>query len=250
MNFVIISFIIILWVYTYFSSRWKEKFIEEEIFKRGGTNAEVDVISFREGIYIVKYDKDGHRVNHTVKYLGDKILEWYEENGSNSDNYDREHDNKHDKINKHDEIKNYGLKVTGLNHITLTVENLNQSIKFYEEALGAKLLARGKHLAYFDLAGVWIALNLETNISAEKRERTYTHFAFSLDQSGQEQLRERLERLGVEYELGRERNPREGKSIYIRDYDGHLFEFHSMTRADRLSYYQDERKDIEVYEIF
>ncbi|WDV47837.1 VOC family protein [Clostridiaceae bacterium M8S5] len=142
---------------------------------------------------------------------------------------------------------NEDIKITGLNHITFSVEDINKSIEFYKIVLDAKLLAKGDKLAYFDIAGIWVALNLEENIPGENREKTYTHIAFSMTESDQDKLIEKLKQHGIKYELGRPRNTREGKSLYIRDYDGHLIELHSKTRTDRLKYYLDERPDIKVF---
>jgi len=132
------------------------------------------------------------------------------------------------------------FEIKGLNHITFAVENIERSIEFYQTVLNAKLLARGKGLAYFDVAGMWIALNVEKNIPSIEREKTYTHISFSMTEEDQAKFMKHLEINEIEYQRGRSRNPREGHSVYVRDYDGHLFEFHNKTRKDRLDYYKEE----------
>lgn len=139
------------------------------------------------------------------------------------------------------------FEVGRLNHITFAVKNIEKSIEFYQSVFNAELLARGKDLAYFDISGIWVVLNVEKNIPSNERQRTYTHIAFSMTESDQEAFVKHLKTLNVEYTLGRTRNIREGLSIYVRDYDGHLFEFHSKERKDRLEYYKDEREDITVF---
>ena len=138
------------------------------------------------------------------------------------------------------------FKVGAINHITFAVENITKSIDFYQTVLNAQLLAHGEDLAYFDVSGTWIALNVEKNIPGEKRQQTYTHVAFSMTEIDQEVIIKHLEKNEIAYTLGRPRNPREGHSVYVRDYDGHLLEFHSRSKKDRLEYYKEERPDITV----
>jgi len=140
------------------------------------------------------------------------------------------------------------FEIKGLNHITFAVENIERSIEFYKTVLNAKLLAKGIGLAYFDVAGIWIALNAEKSIPGIERERTYTHVSFSMSEEDQVKFMEHLEVKDIKYERGRSRNPREGQSVYVRDYDGHLLEFHNKTRKDRLDYYKEERSDIDIME--
>ncbi|MBD1383107.1 VOC family protein [Bacillus sp. IB182487] len=56
------------------------------------------------------------------------------------------------------------MTVKGLNHFLFSVSNLENSIEFYQNVFDAKLLAKGKITAYFDLNGMWLALNEEKDI--------------------------------------------------------------------------------------
>ena len=133
----------------------------------------------------------------------------------------------------------------GINHITFAVENLERSIRFYEIIFGVEPLAKGEKLAYFQIGDVWFALNVESKLKSDERQKTYTHIAFSMTESSQKILMKKLDHHCIGYELGRSRNEREGHSVYIRDYDGHLIELHDLTLKDRLKYYSEMRKDIE-----
>lgn len=48
-----------------------------------------------------------------------------------------------------------------MNHITFSVSDLEKSIAFYKDILNAKLLVKRDNLAYFDVDGLWLALNVE-----------------------------------------------------------------------------------------
>ncbi|MBF4694943.1 VOC family protein [Fusibacter sp. Q10-2] len=139
------------------------------------------------------------------------------------------------------------MKFEGINHITFAVSDLKKSIEFYKIVFGDRLVAESEKLAYFDLDGVWFALNVEKNIKSQERQRTYTHIAFSMNLENQKKLKEKLANNGISFEDGRCRNSREGVSLYLRDYDGHLIEFHSSNLMDRLKYYSEEREDVKVY---
>ncbi|CCQ92805.1 Metallothiol transferase FosB [[Clostridium] ultunense Esp] len=134
-----------------------------------------------------------------------------------------------------------------INHITFSVSNLDKSIEFYEKILNGKLLVKGDKLAYFDLNGLWLALNLEEDIPRNEIYKSYTHISFTIDEKDFEKKLEELRRLDVNIQIGRPRHKDEGKSIYFRDPDGHLFEFHTKSRDDRINYYKINRDDLEFF---
>lgn len=139
------------------------------------------------------------------------------------------------------------IKIQGINHITFAVADLKKSIEFYKILFGNRLVAESEQLAYFDLQGVWFALNLESKEKTGDHYRSYSHVAFSMSEEDQAKLKDKLDKYKISYEDGRPRDPREGQSFYIRDYDGHLIEFHSHNLQDRLKYYDKERQDVKVY---
>ncbi|UOQ43256.1 VOC family protein [Halobacillus salinarum] len=131
------------------------------------------------------------------------------------------------------------MHLLGISHITYAVRDLDDSVRFYERALKAKRLMKGKTSAYFEVAGQWLALNQETISEETKAPLTYTHLAFYVSEKDFSSWQLHLEREGVAIEEGRKREPDgEGHSIYFRDPDNHLLELHTGTLEKRIDFYK------------
>lgn len=118
--------------------------------------------------------------------------------------------------------------LTGLNHITLAVSDLANSLNFYTEMLGFTPKAKWDHGAYLALGDLWLCLSVDTVAVAGD----YTHYAFSISGEAFDGFVARLRASGVaEWKT----NKSEGKSIYLLDPDCHKLEIHDGDLESRLS---------------
>lgn len=100
--------------------------------------------------------------------------------------------------------------ITGINHITLAVKNLEESFKFYQKILGFKPLAKWKKGAYFLAGDLWFCLiqDENTNIIPQKE---YTHIAFTVSEQDFERISDRIK--GSQTQIWQD-NTSEGASLY------------------------------------
>lgn len=140
------------------------------------------------------------------------------------------------------------MSIKGLNHFLFSVSDLENSIEFYQKVFDAKLLVKGRNTGYFDLNGIWLALNVEKDIPRIEISQSYTHIAFSIEEAEFDEIYDRLKELNVNILSGRPRNKKDNKSIYFTDPDGHKFEFHTGTLQDRFDYYKQGKTHMEFFD--
>lgn len=121
--------------------------------------------------------------------------------------------------------------ITGINHLTLAVAEIDRSFDFYVRVLGCDPVARWSTGAYLTAGGTWLALVVDDGIS-ETHRPDYSHVAFSCDQKGFDRLVAALRREGCD---AWSENRSEGDSFYFCDPDGHKLEIHVGDLQTRLA---------------
>lgn len=128
--------------------------------------------------------------------------------------------------------------ITGLNHITIAVSDLERSFHFYSHVLGFKPLMRHAKGAYLLAGDLWFCLDLDPNVRMTALPE-YTHFAFSVEQRGFNGLSSKIVSSGAQ--LWKD-NRSEGDSLYFLDPDGHKLEIHVGDWKSRLENYRKDPK--------
>ncbi|QXI19485.1 fosfomycin resistance glutathione transferase [Pseudomonas hamedanensis] len=121
--------------------------------------------------------------------------------------------------------------LTGLNHLTLAVRDLNRSLRFYRDVLQLRVEATWDSGAYLSLPGLWLCLSLDPLRKTEPCA-DYTHYAFSVSAADFPVFVQHLRMVDVE--AWRD-NRSEGASFYFLDPDGHKLEVHVGDLASRLA---------------
>jgi catechol 2,3-dioxygenase-like lactoylglutathione lyase family enzyme len=120
-------------------------------------------------------------------------------------------------------------KLTGLNHLTLAVGDLDRSVAFYSELLGFSVRMRRPSSAYLEAGSLWLALVVDPKVRRGPLPE-YSHAAFSISDSELRLLADTLIRAGVV----RWQEADRPDSFYFLDPDGHKLELHSGDLRSRL----------------
>lgn len=117
--------------------------------------------------------------------------------------------------------------ITGFNHLTIGVTNLDRSLEFYVNLLRFKPEGRWNKGAYLSAGDLWLCLSCDVARPAND----YTHYAFSVEKINFDAEVARLENAQVDCWKN---NSSEGRSFYFCDPDGHKLEIHSGNLQTRL----------------
>jgi|SRR5438309_587539 len=121
--------------------------------------------------------------------------------------------------------------ITGINHLTISVRDVDRSFRFYVDTLGLKPLARWRRGAYLLAGDLWLCLALDERTRSSALPE-YSHIAFSVPGPRFNDAAERIRGSGATIW---QNNRGEGASLYFLDPDGHKLEIHDGDWQTRLA---------------
>jgi len=125
--------------------------------------------------------------------------------------------------------------ITGVNHITLSVKDVDQSFDFYTKVLGFKPVAKWAKGAYLLAGDIWICLFLDHHTRKSKLPE-FTHIAFTVSEQDFKIMSERIKKSGAEIW---QENQTEGGSLYFVDPNEHKLEIHASDLDTRVKTLKD-----------
>ncbi len=133
------------------------------------------------------------------------------------------------------------MKLTGINQITLRVNDVRLAEEFYAGILGFRVDHRaGANISYLRInSDMLVLVKAETPGSADGRDIRVDHFGFRLSSDAEvDEAADVLADRGVHL-VTRPAHRREGRAFFVMDPDGNLIEFYSM-RSEGLQAAPDE----------
>ena len=115
----------------------------------------------------------------------------------------------------------------GLNHITITVKDLEKSLEFYTSVLGMKPIVKWQKGAYLTLGDLWFCLSSGEPLPSGD----YSHIALNVVEPNFSHIEKKLLNSGAQ--VWKE-NISEGNSLYFLDPNGHKLEVHVGNLDSRL----------------
>ncbi|MFC0238767.1 VOC family protein [Fictibacillus phosphorivorans] len=126
------------------------------------------------------------------------------------------------------------FKVNGINHITIRVSNLEKSVTFYMNVLGAKIVHKGNTDIYLDVGGVWLCLlEIKDAKPMDRNQIGVDHFAFTVSKEHFPKAVLLLREQNIEITRGPIARGG-GDTISFNDPDGNEIEFFTGSLEERM----------------
>ncbi len=117
--------------------------------------------------------------------------------------------------------------LNGINHITIAVNDLEESFDFYVKILGMVPHAKWLTGAYLSLNHLWFCLSLDK----ASPSNDYCHLAFDVPDTNFKMAKDKILGSGAKQW---KQNKSEGNSLYFLDPNGHKLELHVGNLTNRL----------------
>ena len=132
--------------------------------------------------------------------------------------------------------------INGINHITISVKNIDSAFLFYKNIIGLKPVMKSNRSAYFMAGKIWIALDQRNDYNASEN---YSHICFNVKKRHYKIFIERIKENEI---IEWQKNKTEGDSLYILDNSGNKLEIHFSSLNERVKYGKKHfGKDIEWF---
>ncbi|MDZ7659734.1 VOC family protein [Fodinibius sp.] len=117
---------------------------------------------------------------------------------------------------------------SGINHITIRVNDIERAEEFYGDVLGFELLRKmGKSMAVYQVGeeDTLVLVEAETSYDPESRDYRVDHFGFYLDSEEEvDEMADYFREKEVSI-LSGPANRKRGRFVFISDPDGNMLEF-------------------------
>jgi catechol-2,3-dioxygenase len=124
--------------------------------------------------------------------------------------------------------------ITGINHITISVRNIDSAFSFYKNLLNLKPVMKSNRSAYFTAGKIWIALDQKEKFIPSEN---YSHICFNVPKKYYNKIAERIRKENItEWQS----NQTEGESIYLLDDSGNKLEIHCSGLKQRIKHGKKE----------
>ena len=117
-----------------------------------------------------------------------------------------------------------------INHITISVNNINTVFVFYRDMLKLKLVMKSNRNAYFYAGKTWIALDQREPYNSSEN---YAHICFNISRKYFKKYIDEIRKSNIKEW---QKNETEGDSLYILDDSGNKLEIHFSALKERIKY--------------